>query len=117
MRTLDIDECAEFLKINSDIASEMAVSGELAGARIGRACVFLEEDLVEYVRIQVRSQRRQRQASLLEERQDENDKADRDILTTLPTILQNRRSQRNMSPDRSRYLAGGDIPSSSGSEA
>ena len=62
MRTLDIDECAEFLKINRVTAMTMAARGELPGAKIGRAWVFLEDDLVEYLRLQVRVQQRQRAA-------------------------------------------------------
>lgn len=62
MRTLDIDECAEFLKINRITASEMAAAGKLPGAKIGRAWVFLMEDLVEYLKAQVRLQQRQRMA-------------------------------------------------------
>lgn len=55
MKTLDIDECAEFLKVKSLVVSEMVGTGELLpGARIGRAWVFLEEDLVDYVRTQIR---------------------------------------------------------------
>lgn len=61
MRTLDIDECAEFLKIDRSTALELAGKGELPGAKIGRPWVFLEEDLVEYLRAQVRAQQRKRQ--------------------------------------------------------
>jgi Helix-turn-helix domain len=114
MKTLDIDQCAEFLKINITAATEMAAVGELPGARIGRAWVFLEEDLVEYVRTQVRYQRRERQAVVLEKAQDEGRDADQDVLATLPTILQNRRSRRGVAPERSRDFAAEDAPASSG---
>lgn len=62
MKTLDIDECAAFLKVNRSTAFELAQSGELPGAKIGRAWVFLEDDLVEYLRAKVRQQQEQRQA-------------------------------------------------------
>ncbi len=60
MKTLDIDECAEFLKINRETALTMAGAGKLPGAKIGRAWVFLLDDLVEYLKAQVRLQQRQR---------------------------------------------------------
>lgn len=61
MKTLDIDECAEFLKIDRTTALALAGKGELPGAKIGRAWVFLDEDLAEYLRAQVRAQQRKRQ--------------------------------------------------------
>ena len=62
MKTLDIIECAEFLKIERTHALKLAGEGTLPGAKIGKAWVFLEEDLVEYLRMQVRMQQRQRAA-------------------------------------------------------
>lgn len=61
MKTLDIDECAEFLKVDRTTALALAGKGDLPGAKIGRAWVFLEDDLVEYLRGRVRAQQRQRQ--------------------------------------------------------
>jgi len=99
MKTLDIDECAEFLKVKSTVVSEMVGTGELPGARIGRAWVFLEEDLVDYVRTQIRNQRRERQSAQFEKRQEEEGRnLDQDNLTMLSTVLQNRRSPITPSP-------------------
>jgi excisionase family DNA binding protein len=93
MKTLDIDECAEFLKVKSTVVSEMVGTGELPGARIGRAWVFLEDDLIDYVRTQIRNQRRERQSAQFEKRQDEEGRnLDQDNLTMLSTVLRNRRS-------------------------
>lgn len=64
MKTLDIIECAEFLKIERTYALKLAGEGVLPGAKIGRSWVFLEEDLVEYLRLQVRLQQRQRAVEL-----------------------------------------------------
>jgi excisionase family DNA binding protein len=61
VRTFDIDECAEFFKVDRKTALKLAGKGELPGAKIGRAWVFLEDDLAEYLRTQVRMQTRQRQ--------------------------------------------------------
>jgi hypothetical protein len=61
LRTLDIDECAEFFKVDRKTALQLAGRGEFPGAKIGRAWVFLEDDLAEYLRTQVRVQMRQRQ--------------------------------------------------------
>jgi len=47
--TLDLNEAANFLKISETTAQEMAASGELPGAKIGRAWVFLADDLVAWL--------------------------------------------------------------------
>ncbi len=62
MKTLDINDCAEFLKIDRSTALRLAGTGALPGAKVGRAWVFLEEDLVEYLRAAAREQSRRRQA-------------------------------------------------------
>ncbi|MFT4064387.1 helix-turn-helix domain-containing protein [Paraburkholderia sp.] len=60
-RTFDIDECADFLKVDRNTALKLAQRGDLPGARIGRAWVFLEDDIVEYLRVRVRQQMVERQ--------------------------------------------------------
>ena len=60
--TLDIEECAAFLKIHTITAYKMAAAGELPGAKIGSCWVFLKDDLVEYLREQVRQQQAARKA-------------------------------------------------------
>lgn len=64
VKTLDIVECAEFLKIERTHALKLAGNGTLPGAKIGRAWVFLEEDLAEYLREEVRKQMRARQGEV-----------------------------------------------------
>ena len=59
-RTLDLHEAADFLKISESTAQEKAASGEIPGAKIGRAWVFLAEDLIDWLKDQVKSQRRER---------------------------------------------------------
>jgi len=61
MDTFDIDECAEFLKVNRTTALELAANGDLPGAKIGRAWVFLKQDMVDHLKAVVRSQQRERQ--------------------------------------------------------
>jgi excisionase family DNA binding protein len=68
MNTLDINECAEFLKVNKNTASELAAKGMLPGAKIGRAWVFLEDELVEYLRSETRNQQRRRQSDFEDSR-------------------------------------------------
>jgi excisionase family DNA binding protein len=60
MKTYDIIEAAEFLKVDRTTALELAGLGELPGAKIGRAWVFMESDLVDYLRDKVRRQTNQR---------------------------------------------------------
>ena len=92
MRTLDLEECAEFLKVNRATALELAGKGELPGAKIGRAWVFLEDDLVEYLRVKVKQQQRERQGN-----QDPTDTVE----TSLPPLLARRQilSGRKKSPE------------------
>lgn len=61
VKTFNIMECAEFLKIERNFALTLAGNGTLPGAKIGRAWVFLEEDVVEYLRAETRKQMRVRQ--------------------------------------------------------
>ncbi|WP_059415529.1 helix-turn-helix domain-containing protein [Cupriavidus basilensis] len=61
MRTLDTNECAEFLKVCRETVLRLAQAGEIYGARIGHAWVFMEDDLVEYLRRESRRQTSERQ--------------------------------------------------------
>jgi excisionase family DNA binding protein len=105
MKTLDIDECAEFLKVNSTDVSEMVGTGELPGARIGRAWVFLEEDLVDYVRTQIRNQRRERQLARFEKQREDGCNLEQDNLSMLSTVLQSRRSSITPASSRANQVA------------
>src|SRR5437868_12477791 len=62
MKTYDIDEAAEFLKVDRETARDLATVGELPGAKVGRAWVFLETDLIEFLKDRVRQQTNQRRA-------------------------------------------------------
>lgn len=64
MRTLDLNECADFLKIDRSTALKLAGDGLLPGAMFGRAWVFLEDDIVEYVRATAAEQMRARRAAV-----------------------------------------------------
>jgi len=61
MRTLDTNECAEFLKVCRETVLRLAQAGDIYGARIGHAWVFMEDDLVEYLRRESRRQTSERQ--------------------------------------------------------
>ena len=60
MKTLNLEETASFLKIHTETVSRLAKTGQLPGAKIGRAWVFLEEDLIEYLREQIHAQQTMR---------------------------------------------------------
>ena len=74
MRTLDVEQCADFLKVDRSTILELAGRGELPGAKIGRAWVFLEDDIVEFLRSRVREQSRERlaRAQITEELESRN---------------------------------------------
>ena len=50
MNTLDIEEAARFLKCHPDTVREYAASGDLPAAKVGRAWVFVDVDLVDWLR-------------------------------------------------------------------
>ena len=50
LKTYDINEAADFLKVDRSTALDLAGNGTLPGAKVGRAWVFLEQDLADYVR-------------------------------------------------------------------
>lgn len=56
MRTFDLLECADFLKVDRNKVLTLAGRGELRGAKIGRAWVFLEDDVVAFLRKQIQEQ-------------------------------------------------------------
>jgi excisionase family DNA binding protein len=73
MKTFDIHEVAEFLKIDRSTALDLAASGELPGAKVGRAWVFLETDLVAYLEDKVRYQTMERREGMsIKSQQGEN---------------------------------------------
>ena len=98
MNTLDIDECAEFLKINKNTASELASKGMLPGAKIGRAWVFLEDELIEYLRSETRNQQRRRQSDFEDSRRYLSQELKDIELINLPKKSSSRRKELPMLP-------------------
>ena len=60
MRSLDVDECATFLKVDRTTVLKLAAEGVLPGAKIGRSWVFPEGLLIEYLTAEVRRQQAER---------------------------------------------------------
>ena len=58
MNTLTLPEAAAFLKIHPEELRQRAKAGLIPGAKVGRAWVFLQDDLAAYVR-SLYSRRRQ----------------------------------------------------------
>jgi predicted nuclease of predicted toxin-antitoxin system len=56
------NEGADFLKIDRSTALELAHSGTLPGAKVGQACVFMEDELIAYLRDMTRKQTQARRA-------------------------------------------------------
>lgn len=50
MKTLNIDEAAEFLGAHKETVRRLAVTGLIPGAKVGRGWRFIEQDLVTYMR-------------------------------------------------------------------
>lgn len=55
MRTLDIIEAANFLKCGEDTVRELAAAGDMPSAKVGRAWVFVDVDLIDWLRSQYKS--------------------------------------------------------------
>ena len=49
-RTLSLKEAAEYLHVHEETLRNMALAGKVRGVKPGRAWVFLQIDLVEYLR-------------------------------------------------------------------
>lgn len=62
MKTYDVNEAADFLKVDRSTAMNLAVDGTLPGAKVGRAWVFIEDELVNYLRDVTRKQTQERRA-------------------------------------------------------
>lgn len=60
MRSLDLDECADYLKVDRTTVLKLAMQGVLPGAKIGRAWVFPEGELREFLSAEVKRQQAER---------------------------------------------------------
>lgn len=86
MKTFDIHEAADFLKIDRKTAMDLAASGDLPGAKVGRAWVFLEADLVDYLRDKVRKQTNERR-----EQQHLRERGQMERMASTPSVARGRR--------------------------
>ncbi|MGC1181333.1 helix-turn-helix domain-containing protein [Legionella sp.] len=50
MKTLNILETAQFLGAHKETVRRLASSGQIPGVKIGKKWIFIERDLVEYIR-------------------------------------------------------------------
>lgn len=50
MKTLSLGEAAAFLRVHPEELRRRAKLGQIPGAKVGRAWVFVDEDLVAYLR-------------------------------------------------------------------
>lgn len=54
MKTLDLHAAAELLRIHPVTLRDKARLGEIPGAKIGKCWVFVDVDLIDYIRAQYR---------------------------------------------------------------
>lgn len=71
MKTYDLIECADLLKVDRNTILKIAATGELPGAKIGRAWVFLEDDVLSFLRKKVQEQSNARLQGAFEPEADE----------------------------------------------
>lgn len=50
MKTLNLEEAAQFLKMHPEEVRRRAKAGIIPGAKVGKCWVFVEDDLVTYLR-------------------------------------------------------------------
>lgn len=60
MRPIGLDEAAALLRISPDAMREFAAEGVIPGAKIGKEWVFLDADLIEYLKTEIKNQTSQR---------------------------------------------------------
>jgi excisionase family DNA binding protein len=48
-RTFNTKECAAFLKVHTNTVLDLAITGKLRGVKVGRAWVFMEDDVVAFL--------------------------------------------------------------------
>lgn len=65
MKTLNLETAASFLFVSEYTLQELAASGTVPGAKIGKCWVFTDEDLEAYVRDEVRRQTAERRGGKL----------------------------------------------------
>ncbi len=63
MKTLNLEEAASLLHMHSTTLKERAKAGEIPGAKIGRAWVFHEDVLDEYLRAEIDRQVQERRGA------------------------------------------------------
>lgn len=56
MKTLNLTEAAELLKVHENRVMDWAAQGIIPGAKLGRAWVFIDDDLIAFVRKQINEQ-------------------------------------------------------------
>ncbi|MBA3504470.1 MAG: helix-turn-helix domain-containing protein [Betaproteobacteria bacterium] len=67
MRTLDLQQAATFLRLHHEELRQRAKTGKIPGAKVGRRWVFVEDDLVSYLRSLYASPRQALQVTLRKE--------------------------------------------------
>jgi len=50
VKTLDLDEAAALLKMHKQTVLQKVRNGEIPGAKLGKCWVFIEEDLIKWIR-------------------------------------------------------------------
>jgi Helix-turn-helix domain len=65
MRTFGLGDAAQFLRVHPEELRRRAKAGQIPGAKIGRAWVFLEDDLASYLRSLYRPSRQALQVTTL----------------------------------------------------
>ncbi len=49
METLDLEQAANFLKVNPEVLRRKAKDGEIPGSKVGRKWVFVKEHLADFI--------------------------------------------------------------------
>ena len=65
MKTLNLQQTADLLNVSYRTANELAMEGELPGCKVGTAWVFIESDVLDWLRDKINHDKAQRQTIAL----------------------------------------------------
>lgn len=88
MKTHSLDSAAEFMHISKDALMDLANMGAIPAAKLaGRPWVFIEDDLVSYLKEQVRKQTEERRSAYLS-----------GTVARIPTAVTGEKKRRSVKP-------------------
>ena len=67
MKTMGLEDAADFLHVHTNTVLKLAADCRIRGAKVGRAWVFTEDDLAEFLKTEIERQTRDRARRMVRE--------------------------------------------------